>query len=95
MIVSSPAIEPTISFHSSASIAAHTAIAIPGAVLITRIFCAISIDTKPSLRTVKNLSLATGLSFVSVAYLVLLPSTETFDRLSSLISLETVACVTL
>ena len=29
MIVSSPAIEPTISFHSSASIAAHTAIAIP------------------------------------------------------------------
>ena len=49
--VSKPAILPTISFHFIASSAAHTALAIPATVLITRIFCAISMDRYPSLKT--------------------------------------------
>ena len=45
MIVLSPATQPTISWNPITSSASATAIAIPETVLITRIFCAISMET--------------------------------------------------
>ena len=48
IIVSSPAIVPTTSLNFKASMAAATAIAIPATVRITKIFCAISMERKPS-----------------------------------------------
>ena len=69
--------------------------AIPETVLITSIFCAISISIKPSFNTRMYLSLVTGLPAVNVVYFWLTPSTDTFVRFNALISLETVACVTL
>ncbi len=51
MIVSSPAMLPTISPKCIWSSAAATAIAMPETVFITRMFCATSIEAKPSLNT--------------------------------------------
>ena len=91
MIVSSPAIEPTISLIFMASIAAQTALAIPDTVFITRIFCAISIDKKPSLSTLSYFWERFSGASVITAYFCLPPAVGIFVSLSSLISLDTVA----
>ena len=94
MIVSSPAIHPTTSCRCMASSAAATAIAIPDTVLITRIFCAISMETNPSRNTLVYFSDRSSLASISATYFCLPPLTATFVSFNSRISLETVACVT-
>ena len=84
--------QPTISSLSSSSSAAAAAMAIPDSVFITSRFPAASIDTTASLNVLIYLS-DVG---VRIKTLYLTPPfwEAVLLRLSSLISLETVACVT-
>ena len=61
---------------------------------LTRIFCAISMETNPSRNTLVYFSDRSSLASISATYFCLPPLTATFVSFNSRISLETVACVT-